>query len=490
MKATLTHFGPPKAAQGRPVLCPELSAAVAARHSRCDEGLDRILEIVEGYADQDVAVDRIFNMIDYGHRSVADLVPISVHIEGVSIWLVEMIWGLVHTGGGQETSTRYCKLKPEEMLKMDFHNEGDRNEWDSILKSAVVTYNAACAYWGEVGRAMPQLAGVTPDMDEKKAERFRRNFIFDRARYAIPSVALTNMNITTWGTEWIRIISMLKSSPWIEAHQVADLVLVEVAIAAPRLIRHAGLTKAGQAWWQQRLDVSDTVLGSRKAGLYPSLSRDQDMAKIIEDIKYREVVAEEFTTFEAGGLADVDEDLIIESMEHRTNRYDPIGLGLAEVPVRYGWDLVANAEIRDMNRHRPGVRKIGLAPCGFYYAGEKIIGSLIEEGCGFDGHGEKARELMFQFDRLSARMLNFSTRVVCGESSALAHDFPYFSALGTQYTFQHTSTLGHLIYECELRTGPGTHFRYRAHYQNLIKKMVAALPGLDKYLLIGSGEPE
>ena len=132
-----------------------------------------------------------------------------------------------------------------------------------------------------------------------------------------------------------------------------------------------------------------------------------------------------------------------------------------------------------------------LCPRGFYFAGEEIVKTLTEAPAQeIVDHGTKARYLFQRFHNLGAKTLQFAGWVANAETSTEAWNFPYLCLLGTQFSFRHTSTLGKLIYECELRTGTGTHFRYRKHYNDLIKKLVAQIPALDKYLLRGSGEPE
>lgn len=488
MKATVAFFGPPPAVEGRPVLSPELAAAVAARHSRCDEGLDKILGIVDSCESDDVAIGRIFNMIDYGHRSVADLVPISVHLEGISVWLAEIIWSLVHTGGGQESSTRYCKLRSDSMYHPTMSGP-EAAEWGEIVSHCLRVYDKACAFWTSVANARPQLVGITEDMSPQKAERFRKNFVFDRSRYAIPSVALTNMNITTWGTEWIRIISQLKSSPWSEAHQAADLLLDEVTLAAPRLVRHTGSTVAAEADWFSQMDVLDQMTNPSTSWMASQHWRamvkgtDGDRRAMIEALEH-----------EVSGRARIDINLsskpwmsLKKCMEFRTNRYDPVGKALSKIPVIYGWSAVANAEIRDMNRHRPGIREIGFAPRGFYFAQDKILEVL---GWGDESMEWLGNDLIHEFLLLAVSLFDFQLKARQGRYSGASADFVYLSALGTELGFEHTSTLGHLIYECELRTGPGTHFRYRRHYLDLIEKMNEQIPGIKKEMLLGSGEPE
>lgn len=80
--------------------------------------------------------------------------------------------------------------------------------------------------------------------------------------------------------------------------------------------------------------------------------------------------------------------------------------------------------------------------------------------------------------------------ILSDEEGHLIYNVVYATNLGNTFSFSHSNTLGHLIYECELRTGAGTHFRYRAHYKDLLKKLYEDFPLMKQFMLEGSGEPE
>jgi len=88
MKVTQVAICPSEASTkaGQPSLTPELLAASRARHSRNNEGLESILSKI-GPGNLDKSVDSIFRMIDYGHQSIADMVPVAIFIDDLSIWL-------------------------------------------------------------------------------------------------------------------------------------------------------------------------------------------------------------------------------------------------------------------------------------------------------------------------------------------------------------------------------------------------------------------
>ena len=101
MKVTQVAIRPTEAslAEGRPALTPELLAASGARYSRNNEGLEAILAKIDpNHLDR--SVDSIFKMIDYGHQSIADMVPVAMFIDTISLWLAYYIWTLCPTAGG------------------------------------------------------------------------------------------------------------------------------------------------------------------------------------------------------------------------------------------------------------------------------------------------------------------------------------------------------------------------------------------------------
>ena len=120
MKVTQVSLLPTAAARaaGRPALTPELLAATGARYSRSNDGLAAILAKVDP-ADPDRAVDSIFRMVDYGHQSIADMVPVALFMDGISLWLAYHVWSLCPTAGGQESSTRYLSLDAAGLVPAD-----------------------------------------------------------------------------------------------------------------------------------------------------------------------------------------------------------------------------------------------------------------------------------------------------------------------------------------------------------------------------------
>src|SRR5271165_3090733 len=104
MKVTQVAICPSEASKkaGRPALTPELLAASGARYSRNNEGLESILSKIDPN-NLEKSVDSIFRMVDYGHQSIADMVPVAMFMDDVSILLAYLVWALCPTAGGQES---------------------------------------------------------------------------------------------------------------------------------------------------------------------------------------------------------------------------------------------------------------------------------------------------------------------------------------------------------------------------------------------------
>lgn len=445
MNARVLFYTPPKTEMIRPAMSPEMTAAVIARNSRNGDGLDAILEKVRDLmagGDERAAVDGIFDMADYGHRSIFETIPVAVQVEGISHFLTTMIWSLVTIGGGQETSTRYNTMAGGEM----FYGGGSKFTTDCAEATA-----QALEMWRSVQdspKALQLLGGATG----AKLARLQRNFIFDRARYWIPASALTNAAFVTWSTEWMRIIKLLDAAPWQEFQDLADKLRDELFIVAPRCIKHTQADENAAAFWQDQI------------------------------LSWQEAASSELWRYTPGWSVEVK--AVVNAPRHlderprlrRLNRYDQFDAGVRIAPVNYQWQGVALAEMRDMNRHRPGSRVISWRPVGFYGADDQA------EEYDLTDQLKPLRDLGETFSNTALNLL--TDNEVGG-----VKEFPYRCLFGSQMGFSHTSTLDKLLYEIELRTGPGTHYRYRQHYLQLLEEIKKQIPNLPP-LLLGTGEPE
>lgn len=474
MTVTYVALKPPAAAEaaGCPALTPELLAATGARYSRNNEGLAAILAQIDP-ANPDRSVDSIFRMVDYGHQSIADMAPVALFIDGVSILLGYLVWSLASTAGGQESSTRYIDLGPAELPDATELGIAGANAeaWSRALSGALAAYREALDLWQALGRACPDLTRIpeavaadASDKGRRKLARMERNYAFDRARYFLPVAARTNLVLVMSARGWVQMCQHLGSHPWEEARRLSDAIRGQLATVVPRLLKHAratpaataGLSAEWSAWQAQAADAWPADLAGN--GVDP----DTDPTACLD-------------VLEPPACAPATP---ADALRFHDNRYAWIGAALRRTAVRFAWRAVAMAEIRDLNRHRTGTKYCPLVPQGFYAAADQVPAGRPEAA----GLAARLRVLSETGRALSAE----ARRRLAGGDPASA----YWTLLGTQFPFEHTTTADKFIYEAELRTGAGAHYRYARHLHDALECWYARYPSTRGLILEGSAEPE
>ncbi len=446
---------------GRPSLTPELLAATGARYSRSDDGLEAILAKIDP-DNPDKSVDSIFKMVDYGHQSIADMAPVALFMDGVSLLLAYLIWSLCPVAGGQESSTRYIRMGAEGLVDAETLGIPDdlRGEWQTAMGDAFEAYAEAVAFWEGVADANPDITRIPrkllddPSEKAKRAVgRMRRNYAFDRARYFLPVAAKTNVMMVQSARAWVTLCQHLLSHPLPEARKLGVLVRDELALVAPRLLRHAvekpsliaGQAEEWQAW--------------RKYGTDWNFDFDEGRCDYLT-----EAVLSVWGPHARSGKQ------FASDLAHHDNRYAYIGETLRRTAVRFSWDAVAFAEIRDLNRHRTGTKYCPLIPAGFYHA----VDQLPHPDNRYLTLGETGK-----------RLTTLTATYMIDSPSGI-----YFALLGTQFPFEHTTTADKFIYEAELRTGTGSHYRYAEHLRDTLTLWYERYPATRGLILEGSAEPE
>lgn len=477
MRVTLVSLRPTAAAEkaSRPALTPELLAATGARYSRSGAGLDAILARIDP-ADPDRSVDTIFRMIDYGHQSIADMAPVAIFIDGISIWLACRVWSLAPLAGGQESSTRYIRISADGLVDPRSLGipEALQAAWQEAMGRAFDLYAALLDGWQRLAREAPEHLPLPPgatagdaEQDRRKIERLRRNFAFDRARYLLPSAAATNMMMVMSARAWAALCRHLGSSPLAEARRLADAIRAELRLGAPRLLRHAGALPSLTRALQEELEAAAALAARR--GVSPHLAERRLPAAHAATARLDVLVPPGVTG------ADFARDL-----RAHENRYAWIGDGLRRTAVRFGWDAVAFAEIRDLNRHRTGSKHFPPLPLGFYAAEEQLPAAddparRLAPAATLAEAIEAGRETSLQAHR----------RLAEGDATCV-----YWSLLGTQFAFEHLTTADKFIYEAELRTGAGAHFRYARHLREVLALWHERFPETRGAIIEGAAEPE
>ncbi|MFO1497715.1 MAG: FAD-dependent thymidylate synthase [Verrucomicrobiota bacterium] len=280
MKVTQVAICPSEASTraGRPALTPELLAASGARYSRNNEGLESILSKIDpGHLEK--SVDSIFRMVDYGHQSIADMVPAAMFMDGISLWLAYYVWSLCPTAGGQESSTRYLKISPDSLVNPEELGIPAPAivPWHHAMENAFRAYQTTLALWEELARAHPSVTGIpqsllqdASELGQKKVARMRRNYAFDRARYFLPVASATNVMLIMSARAWVSLCQHLLSHPLPEPQRLGQLIRQELEMVAPRLLKHARGTeshqKANAHEWAKLTRLAATPVADEPAG--------------------------------------------------------------------------------------------------------------------------------------------------------------------------------------------------------------------------------
>ncbi|MEO6244961.1 MAG: hypothetical protein ABIQ12_05965, partial [Opitutaceae bacterium] len=133
--------------------------------------------------------------------------------------------------------------------------------------------------------------------------------------------------------------------------------------------------------------------------------------------------------------------------------------------VSFAWNNMALAELRDLNRHRTGHRYTPLIQAGFYLPPEI----------------ERTPHAALLADQLEL------TRELMARGSPA---YVYSLLLGAQTPFEHSTQGDKFIYEAELRTGMGAHYRYAEHLSAALKAFFTQVPEARAWVVEGTAEPE
>lgn len=441
---------PAKAGRG---VAPEKLAACLARYSRNNEGIEAILSLY-----RDKSPDQIFKFIDYGHASVGGLTGgIAIAVDKVSMLLAYKLFEFAQMADGQESSTRYIALDssslptPEELGIptgiIPLWKETTSLGFD-LYKETSEALNKKVSEHPEIAR-IPEIAMFKP----KVKERMLKNYALDRARYFLPLACQTNVAIISTARIWADTIKLVESLQWPEALQLAAVLREQLEKVAPNLIRHSKADNASIAFVQELQHV-----GQREASvgcLWATLRTSCDCRLEVFDPK---------PSFNKIGT-------ISSALETRGSRYHHTGVALKRQVVQVEWERIALAELRDLNRHRTGYRFSDFAPKGFYLPDE-------------------SRNCQNSNDAFSKFQHSYETLVqeLARKAQPGLHAYGFF--LGSQVSFEHTQQADKFLYEVELRTGLGAHFRYAEHLKQAAELYFEKFPETRRSIQIGDYEPE
>lgn len=448
MKVTGLALVPPPSASDLPKVTPELLASVLARYSRSNDGLAAILEKVD-LANPDASIDRILKFVDYGHASIGGLTGgLAIALDDVSMWLAYKIFEISQMADGQESSTRYITMNAANLpIAAEIAMPDDlAQRWQELQAKAFASYNSEYARLDAAALANPDLVRLPPDAKPAVVTRLRKNYALDRARYFVPFATRTNLGLVQSSRMWAQTVKHLDSLPQPEARAAAKAIRDVLLKISPRLMRHSVAEKSFEEQARQELAVS-LKLGLERLSIAPLAD---------EVWVHVDRATPPFLT---------EPQPLSEALRHRTNRYAYQGTATRRMRVTFAWNNMALAELRDLNRHRTGHRYTPLIQAGFYLPPE------IK-------HADHAALLTEQADLTRELMKRGSPAYV------------YSLLLGAQTPFEHSTHADKFIYEAELRTGMGAHFRYAEHLSATLCEFYKQVPEAKDWVVEGTGEPE
>ena len=448
MKVTGLALVPPPSASDLPKVTPELLASVLARYSRSNEGIASILAKVD-VLNPEASIDRILKFVDYGHASIGGLTGgLAVALDGVSMWLAYKLFEIAQMADGQESSTRYIAMDPANIPGAEELGIPDdlAPRWRGIIARSFEAYNAEYARLDALSVAEPGRIRIPSGAKPAVVARMRKNYALDRARYFIPLATRTNVGLVQTSRMWSLTVKQLDSLPNPEARAAAELIRAELLKQSPRLMKHSFAETSFEEQARQELAASLELglgnLSTRPLGDEVWIQVDRSAPPWLPQWQ-----------------------ALAEALRHRTNRYGQQGEATRRMRVTFAWNNMAIAELRDLNRHRTGNRYTPLIQAGFYLPPE------IERGphtALLDAQLELTRELMSR-----------------GSSS-----YVYSLLLGAQTPFEHSTHADKFIYEAELRTGMGAHFRYAEHLGLALRGFLEQVPEAREWVVEGTAEPE
>ena len=448
MKVTGLALVPPPSAADLPKVTPELLASVLARYSRSTEGIGAILAKVD-VANPDASFDRILKFVEDGHASIGGLTGgLAVALDGVSMWLAYKLFEIAQMADGQESSTRYITMDAANIPGADELGIPDdiAPRWREILARSFAAYNAEYARLDALSVSEPERVRLPQDAKPAVVTRIRKNYALDRARYFIPFATRTNVGLVQTSRMWAVTVKHLESLPNPEARTAAALIRTDLLKQSPRLMRHSYAEKSFEEQARQELEAS------LKIGL-----------RVLSDKPLADQV---WVSVDRAAPAWLPHSQpISEALRHRANRYGQQGQATRRMRVAFAWNNMALAELRDLNRHRTGNRHTPLVQAGFYLPPEIR-------------HADHADLLADQLELTRELMKRGSPSYV------------YSLLLGAQTPFEHRTHADKFIYEAELRTGMGAHFRYAEHLSQALAEFLKQVPEAREWVVEGTAEPE
>jgi hypothetical protein len=338
-----------------------------------------------------------------------------------------------------------------------------RPEWEALLNESFAHYNKAIQVWTEFQNAHPEATNLPANASPKLKERLTKNFALDRSRYYLFFGLKTNIAMVASARIWVEAVRHLSSMPQLEAQLLACQVRDHLQLFAPRLTKHSTPESSYQAQAANDLSLS---LADLQRGI--GITTVQDECEV--------QVSHPSATFFPDTLPTSYQFL------GKQNRYSRVGSYYRRMVVRFAWNNIAVAEMRDLNRHRTGHRMSLLSQRGLYLGPTEGARVRFHHDLQCATTAQLRQEALGFLERQAA----FLAKLAKGNSSA----YVYSLLLGSQSPFEHVTGADKFMYEAELRTGMGSHYRYAEHLATAVAEFNRICPEAAPYINLGVAEPE
>jgi thymidylate synthase ThyX len=364
------------------------------------------------------------------------------------MWLAYKIFEIAQMADGQESSTRYITMDPQNIPSAEELGipQDLAPRWRDVLSRAFAAYHSEYTRLDALSVAEPGRIRLPRDAKPAVVARIRKNYALDRARYFVPFATRTNVGLVQTSRMWAQTVKQLDSLANPEARAAAALIREELIKQSPRLMRHSSAEGSFEEQARQELEVS-LRMGLERLSAEPLA----DQVWVSVDRAAPPWLAQS--------------QPVAEALRHRANRYGQQGQATRRMRVTFAWNNMALAELRDLNRHRTGNRYTPVIQAGFYLPPE------IPRA----GH---------------VSLLNDQLELTLELMRRGSPSYVYSLLLGAQTPFEHGTHADKFIYEAELRTGMGAHFRYAEHLGAALGAFLAQVPEARDWVVEGTAEPE
>lgn len=473
---------------------PEVQAYAMARYSRSAQSM---LESVRELSAQ--RAEQFLNTFyfAYGHRSIADLAPLVVALENVSILAAirvvdEPLWN------GQERSTRY----------QNFRQSGFFNPFGAVSPAAADFDAAAGALFAAYEALTPELASVlerhVPRPDGLEPAAYRRTLrarAFDVARQLLPLATRTSLGQLVTARVLERQICRLLADPQPEVREIGaelreaarrpaetpTVAYPEPVRAAPTLVKYT----AAAEYERRVLDDVRRWAGPRLADLGPpdrtrrvELADDEPpLDEVCGTLLYRvDELGHSYRQVQGlvRGLSEAEKRELLDLSLAPRGRHDEL---LREHQSGYAVKadiLVDLGAYRDLHRHRRCVQVAQPltpehGPDDVAWAFERGLGPAAAQDAAAAGLAERYRAALDEAER--------ALRAVRAHAP-LAAEYLLPLAYRTRVLFK--MDLAEAAYIAELRSTPAGHFAYRQVAWELFRALGERFPALAARLRVAN----